>query len=217
MRRLSLNKVTVCPPRHVLLVHPDQTGALEPNEGGILDYPIDAFLKSLADSYGKRALAVVMTGMGQDGAAGAKALKNAGGTVIAQSEDTAEYASMPHAAIATGAVDLVVPLYDIAPVLIRVVAQGGSFPKPRDEEDAVQRLFTGPGEMRAIMRGIDWSNTRLGPVIMWPLTLQMMVRVMLATRFPMGIFWGENYIESLQRCLHPHPEHQAPCGCAAHQ
>ena len=121
------SKVTVCPPRQILVLHPDRTGALEPNEGGILEYPIDAFLRSLADSYGKRALVVVLTGMGNDGAAGAKALKIAGGTVIAQSADTAEYASMPNAAIATGAVDLVVPLYEIASVLIRVVAQGGRF------------------------------------------------------------------------------------------
>jgi PAS domain S-box-containing protein len=189
------SKVTVCPPRQIFILHPDRTGALEPNEGGILEYPMDAFLRSLADSYGKRALVVVLTGMGHDGAAGAKAVKSAGGTVIAQSGETAEYASMPNAAIATGAVDLVVPLSEIASVLIRVVAQGGPFPKPRDEEEAVQKLFTGPGEMRALMRSIDWSTTRLGPVITWPPMLQMMVRALLATRFPMSIFWGENYIE----------------------
>ena len=54
----------------------------------------------------------MLSGSGTGGAAGTTALKKAGGTVLAQSEDTAEFASMPHAAVAAGA-DLVLPLRDI--------------------------------------------------------------------------------------------------------
>src|SRR3712207_9087445 len=67
----------------------------------------------------RSALAVVLTGMGDDGVAGAAAVRGAGGVVIVQSEDTAEHPAMPRAAVAAGAVDLVLPLHDIPSVVAR--------------------------------------------------------------------------------------------------
>jgi two-component system chemotaxis response regulator CheB len=108
-------QVAVCPARMQLTVTPDGTCLLTPLEPAKI-HPHDVLLKSLADSYGPRALAVVLSGSGTDGAAGTTALKNAGGIVIAQSEDTSEYPSMPQAAIAAGA-DLVLPLWEIGRVI----------------------------------------------------------------------------------------------------
>jgi len=68
-------------------------------------------------------LAVVLTGNGSDGAFGTQAIKAAGGTVIAQSEASAQFVGMPHAAIATGVVDYVLPLIEIAPALLRLTAR----------------------------------------------------------------------------------------------
>jgi two-component system chemotaxis response regulator CheB len=76
-----------------------------------------------ADAYGARMIAVVLTGLGRNGAEGVRRVKEAGGMVIAQDEATSRYFSMPKAAIDTGAVDSVLPLGAIAPELIHLTAK----------------------------------------------------------------------------------------------
>ena len=78
----------------------------------------DALFESLAAGFGARAVAVVLTGTGSDGAAGAAAVRRAGGVVIAEDPATAEFLGMPAAAIGAGAVDQVLSLDDIAPALV---------------------------------------------------------------------------------------------------
>ncbi len=74
----------------------------------------DPTMKAAAQTYGRRAIAVVMTGMGRDGAEGLRAIKNADGRTMAQDEATSVIFGMPKAAINTGCVDEVSPLDDIA-------------------------------------------------------------------------------------------------------
>jgi two-component system chemotaxis response regulator CheB len=112
---LVAGRVTVCPPGKRMEVQPDGTCALFDYEPGLRMMPHDALLKSMADAYGTRSVGVVLTGMGRDGAAGAAALKAAGGFLIAQSPDTADYDSMPRAAASSA--HLVLPLGEIGPVL----------------------------------------------------------------------------------------------------
>ncbi|MDR2906347.1 MAG: response regulator [Helicobacteraceae bacterium] len=73
----------------------------------------DVLFKSAAKALGEGVLAVVMTGMGFDGADGAFAVKNAGGIVIAQDESTSLIFGMPKAVIERGAADFVLPLGEI--------------------------------------------------------------------------------------------------------
>jgi two-component system chemotaxis response regulator CheB len=74
----------------------------------------DVTMMSAARVYGRRALAVVMTGMGKDGAAGALAIKRADGKTLAQDQATSVIYGMPKAAIDAGAIDEIAPLGDIA-------------------------------------------------------------------------------------------------------
>jgi two-component system, chemotaxis family, CheB/CheR fusion protein len=81
--------------------------------------PFDFLLHSLAEECGARAVCVILSGTGADGSLGLKAVKEKGGLVIAQDPDEAEYDGMPRSAIATGAVDLVLPGAKIAEALVK--------------------------------------------------------------------------------------------------
>jgi len=72
----------------------------------------------LAPIYGDRLLAVVLTGMGNDGSKGVRAVKGAEGGVLAESEESAVVFGMPREAIATGLVDKVAPLDRMAREII---------------------------------------------------------------------------------------------------
>jgi two-component system chemotaxis response regulator CheB len=79
----------------------------------------DVLFRAAAEVYGADLLAVVLTGMGSDGLRGAEAVRDAGGSVIAQSEDTATIPSMPGAVAAAGLADAVVRLEDLGVALSR--------------------------------------------------------------------------------------------------
>ncbi len=74
---------------------------------------VDRLFASAAKCYGPDLLAVVLTGMGDDGAVGAISVKRNGGNVIAESEETAVVYGMPRQAVRMGAVDAVLPLHAI--------------------------------------------------------------------------------------------------------
>ncbi len=82
---------------------------------------IDVLMGSVADSFGKDSIGIIMTGMGSDGVAGIKAIKNAGGITIAQDESSSVVFGMNKAAIESGCVDYVLPLDKIAEELLRIV------------------------------------------------------------------------------------------------
>jgi two-component system chemotaxis response regulator CheB len=78
---------------------------------------VDRMFESAAKHFGSDLLAIVLTGMGDDGRRGVHAVKAQGGRVIAESEETAVIFGMPQQAIRTGMVDLVLPLSEIAPAI----------------------------------------------------------------------------------------------------
>lgn len=84
----------------------------------------DVLFRSAAAVYGSRLVAVVLTGMGQDGLAGARAVRSAGGQVLVQSEASSVIASMPGAVLREGLADAVVDLADIGRRLTALTARG---------------------------------------------------------------------------------------------
>lgn len=81
----------------------------------------DALLESVARSFGRRAIGVILTGMGRDGAAGLKAIRDRGGRTIAQDEATCVVYGMPREAVQIGAAQEVLPLEKIPSTLVRWV------------------------------------------------------------------------------------------------
>lgn len=84
---------------------------------------VDVLMESVAVHYGPNALGVLMTGMGQDGAAGIKAIKRRGGRTIAQDESSCAVFGMPKAAIELRSVDKVEPLDKIAQKIISMLRE----------------------------------------------------------------------------------------------
>ncbi len=82
---------------------------------------VDVLFTSIAQEVGSRAAAVLLTGMGRDGAAGLLAIRQAGGTTIAQDQESSLIFGMPREAIAIGAASSVLPLSEIAPALSRLI------------------------------------------------------------------------------------------------
>ena len=118
---LKPGRVYVCPPQHLLEVMPDAECLVRPMDPDHRLRPIDFFLASLADSYSRRAMVVVLTGMGRDSAAGSEAVSKAGGMVLVQSPESAEHPLMPSAVIEAGVADMVLPLAELGRVIADVV------------------------------------------------------------------------------------------------
>lgn len=85
---------------------------------------IDVLFESVADSYGPAAVGVMLTSSNEDGAAGAKAIKRAGGRIIVQDPDTAESPVGPKAVLASTEVDAVLPIEAIARALVQWCSLG---------------------------------------------------------------------------------------------
>ena len=73
-------------------------------------------------------------------------------------------------------------------------------------------FLAGGGEMGALMRAKDWSQSPLGPPGAWPQSLKTVVRIMLTSRYAMWMAWGAELTLLLQRRLPAHPRRQAPLG-----
>ncbi len=82
---------------------------------------IDVAMKSVAEAYQDKVIGVLLSGMGKDGAEGMRAIKEKGGSTIAQDELTSVIFGMPKAAIDMGVVDRVAPLPDIVDEIIKVL------------------------------------------------------------------------------------------------
>jgi two-component system, chemotaxis family, protein-glutamate methylesterase/glutaminase len=116
--RLEPGCAYVAPPNRHLLVNPDRTLSLTQTELVHFVRPsADLLFESVAATYRERAIAVVLSGSGSDGAMGVKAIKKMGGTVIIQDPKSAEFPGMPSAASDSGSGDFVLALADIAPAL----------------------------------------------------------------------------------------------------
>ncbi|PLP99542.1 CheR family methyltransferase [Cupriavidus pauculus] len=98
-------------------------------------FQIDHFFRTLADAHDRRAIGIVLSGSGSDGAAGLSRVKEAGGITLAQTPDDAEHAEMPQHAIATTRVDIVLPAAEMPQRLLELWSNA--------QRIELQRLETG--------------------------------------------------------------------------
>jgi two-component system CheB/CheR fusion protein len=129
MPTVAVEGATRIEPNHVYVIAPDQVlmldgGVLQPSkpkEPRAQRHPVDVFFRSLAENQKERAIGIVLSGTGSNGAAGLRFIKSEGGVAMAQEPATAAHAGMPQSAIATGLIDLVLPPERMAEALVNVV------------------------------------------------------------------------------------------------
>ena len=119
---LKAGNIYVAVPNKHSIVNPDGTISLSdaPKEHFVRPSAEYTF-KSLANSYGKKAVAIVLTGCDGDGKEGVQTIQQMGGKVIAQNRETSQVFSMPQSAIETGCVDLVLPIEEVADGIVNMV------------------------------------------------------------------------------------------------
>ncbi|MEZ4867481.1 MAG: chemotaxis protein CheB [Caldilineaceae bacterium] len=146
---LKPNHVYVIPPNHNLALQDAQIRLLPLETERRARAPIDHFLRTLADTHATRAIGIILSGAGSDGAIGLRRIKEVGGLTLVQDPVEAESDTMPRSAIVTGAVDLVLPVAQMPAKLIEYIAQTSKVPMPSDKEDlprdeqvTVQKILT---------------------------------------------------------------------------
>src|SRR5215813_1858377 len=134
---LEANHVYVIPPNRSLQITDREISTIEFDQPRGQRAPIDLFFRSLANQHAD-GFAVILTGAGSDGAIGVRAVKEAGGIILVQDPNEAEYGSMPRSAISTGVVDFVMPVAGLARQLGELIAakpdQVATEPSEVDEE-----------------------------------------------------------------------------------
>ena len=156
-------------PNHAYVIQPNTNVAIA---DGVLSvtprpddrrphYPVDHFLRSLAAVQGPQSIGVILSGTGSDGTLGVCEIKAAGGLTFAQDERSAEHVGMPQSAVASGAVDAILPPGEIGAKLGDVLTHPfirADVPGPEDASDAndFQRVIS------ALRRtsGVDFSQYR---------------------------------------------------------
>jgi two-component system, chemotaxis family, CheB/CheR fusion protein len=161
--KLRADHVYVIPPdRRVQLI--DHTiSASEFDEPRGKRAPIDLFFRSAAERVGD-GFAVILSGAGSDGAIGVRAVKEAGGIVLVQDPQEAEYGSMPRSAIASGVADFVLPVRDLAlrlAELIRVKRTAKLPEEPQVDEELLRRVLA---HLR-VRTGHDFSKYKRSTVL----------------------------------------------------
>lgn len=131
--RVEAGHVYVIPPdKHMTVI--DGHLRICPRPAGHWSLQVDALFRSVAEYYRDKAVGVILSGGLSDGSAGFVAIKAVGGLTIAQLPEEAESESMPRAAIATGDVDMILPLHAISKELLRLAALPRFKRQPTDEK-----------------------------------------------------------------------------------
>ena len=155
------NRVYVIPPGYIATL---QQGRLHlrhlPPDVPREATPIDQFFDSLAADLGPDAIGIVLSGTGHDGALGLKAIKARGGMTLAQGTDGSapQHSGMPNSAIATGAVDLIVPVQDMPRLVMAARSNPG---EPAHVDDIGREIDTARLSICEILRarlGHDFSQ-----------------------------------------------------------
>jgi two-component system, chemotaxis family, CheB/CheR fusion protein len=166
----QVSGLTPIEPRHVYVIPPNRQLRATDHHLAITAFdeprwqraPIDLFFRSLAAEHGED-FAIVLSGAGSDGSVGIKAIKEAGGIILVQDPEEAEYGSMPRSAVATGMADFVLPLREIAARLPELIRNPRNLPSDaltEEDGEAMPRILS----YLRVRSGHDFSSYKKSTV-----------------------------------------------------
>jgi two-component system CheB/CheR fusion protein len=159
---MEANTVYVIPPGKVLQLEDGGLKLKDLPDGRARHVVVDIFFRTLADSHGAHAAAVVLSGLDGDGAIGIKRIKERGGLTVAQDPAQAAHDSMPRMAIDTGMVDWVLPVQDMPARLLSYFRLEQAVELP-PEEPAVEAPAREANQSEADLRDVlNFLRTRTG-------------------------------------------------------
>ncbi|MBK9359450.1 MAG: PAS domain-containing protein [Bacteroidales bacterium] len=118
---VEANSVYLIPPKKNMTMFHGKLFLTEQDTNRGLNLPIDIFLRSLAQDKGTDSIGIILSGTGSDGTLGIRAIKEAGGIVMVQDDQSAKFDGMPRSSIATGLVDYILPPDKMPEELIKFV------------------------------------------------------------------------------------------------
>jgi two-component system, chemotaxis family, CheB/CheR fusion protein len=168
---IQVNKTEKLEADHVYVIPPDRRVELIDHEISPTQFeeprgkraPIDGFLRSASERTGE-GFAIILSGAGSDGAIGVRAVKEAGGIILVQDPEEAEYASMPRSAIASGVADFILPVRDLATRLVELIRIKRTVKQPEEPEVDEELLRRVLAHLR-VRTGHDFSKYKRSTVL----------------------------------------------------
>lgn len=145
---LEPNCIYLIPPKNNMTIFHGKLFLSERSHKHVLNLPIDIFLRSLAEDRGEYAIGVILSGTGSDGTRGIRAIKEAGGMVMVQDEESAKFDGMPRSAISTLLVDYILPPEKMGETLLKfikhpyVTKKDAMTDKITENEDHIARILS---------------------------------------------------------------------------
>jgi two-component system, chemotaxis family, CheB/CheR fusion protein len=168
---IQVNRTQKLEADHVYVIPPDRRVELIDHEISptVFDEPrgkrapIDGFLRSATQRTGD-GFAIILSGAGSDGAIGVRAVKEAGGIILVQDPEEAEYSSMPRSAIASGVADFILPVRDLATRLVELIRIKRTVKQPEEPEVDDELLRRVLAHLR-VRTGHDFSKYKRSTVL----------------------------------------------------
>lgn len=141
------DNIYLIPPKKNLNIFHGKLFLTEQDHSKGVNLPIDVFFKSLAEDQGEKSIGIILSGTGSDGTRGLRVIKEYGGMIMVQKEDTAKFDGMPRAAISTGLSDFVLPPEEMPAQLISFAKHPYAAKITRSEtllsdEEGLTRIFS---------------------------------------------------------------------------
>jgi two-component system CheB/CheR fusion protein len=149
--------IAICPPNHDVVVEGQKLKLSAPSPRFGPSPSIDRLFESIAEHWGERGVAVVLSGTGADGSQGVRAVRAAGGLTLAQSPQSAKFDAMPRAAVSLGGAELVLDPAAISKRLAELVAAGDAWTGENLPVSEPLRLDAVTRQLRHAT-GIDFSQ-----------------------------------------------------------
>ncbi len=144
---VEANHVYLIPPKKNLTIFHGKLLLSEQDHSRGVNLPIDVFLRSLAEDLEDKSIAVILSGTGSDGTRGIRSIKEAGGMIMVQSDESAKFDGMPKSAMATGLPDFVLPVEELPAQMLAFVEHPKSsktaiFDSLLTDEEGLTRIFS---------------------------------------------------------------------------